>query len=462
MFILPSTYNSIALNTWARERALKELKQQNGFIYNLIHFNNDAIKYLVSFINTLLIPYQTITSIFGFMIFIAITLQLLSGFFLGWYYIPEPSLVGEVREEMFEDTRFGYEIYNMHVRGVDVIFLLSYAHILKKLYLKNYFVTDSDGWVLGGYAFFWYHYIVFLGICLSATHLSDLTLTIAANIYWSLTNNLHETFYPIFTNKHLNSDELMRLMMLHYITPWYYLYLVKLHILFCHEAWDSNSGKNTYENKISTFLSWLYDAFHKETHDSLLIVILSYFYFWSHYVDSSAVKYYFFERWNISELDDIRFYGVAPHWYFKPFMGLLTIAPTHFEGLMWLVLYFVLLTFLPLIAGFYNINCFKEDIVVFLMKDSQIQTFLFICFLYAIVTITLILPCGRYYYDVEGGYNGNIWIKWCYQYIYMYLGNILISADIVEFTLSKKAETQWILTQWDKKLKLPKKLGLRF
>jgi hypothetical protein len=46
---------------------------------------------------------------------------------------------------MFEDTRYGYEIYNMHVRGVDVIFLLSYLHILKKIYLKNYFTTDSDG-----------------------------------------------------------------------------------------------------------------------------------------------------------------------------------------------------------------------------------------------------------------------------------------------------------------------------
>lgn len=43
---------------------------------------------------------------------------------------------------------------------------------------------------------------------------------------------------------------------------------------------------------------------------------------------------FFFERWNIAELDEIRFYGVAPHWYFRGFMGSLTLAPTHYEGLM--------------------------------------------------------------------------------------------------------------------------------
>jgi hypothetical protein len=32
--------------------------------------------------------------------------------------------------------------------------VLSYMHILKKIYLKNYVTAESDGWLLGGYAFF--------------------------------------------------------------------------------------------------------------------------------------------------------------------------------------------------------------------------------------------------------------------------------------------------------------------
>jgi hypothetical protein len=31
------------------------------------------------------------------------------------------------------------------------------------------------------------------------------------------------------------------------------------------------------------------------------------------------------------------------------------------------------------------------------------------------------LPCGRYYYEPEGGYVGNPWVKFSYQYMYLYL-----------------------------------------
>jgi quinol-cytochrome oxidoreductase complex cytochrome b subunit len=55
---------------------------------------------------------------------------------------------------MFNDTRFGVEVFWMHIRGVDTIFVLSYLHILKKIYIKNYLSSDSDGWLIGGYAFF--------------------------------------------------------------------------------------------------------------------------------------------------------------------------------------------------------------------------------------------------------------------------------------------------------------------
>ena len=37
--------------------------------------------------------------------------------------------------------------------------------------------------MLGAYAFLWFHYIIALGISLSASHLSDLTLTIIAAMH---------------------------------------------------------------------------------------------------------------------------------------------------------------------------------------------------------------------------------------------------------------------------------------
>lgn len=369
------------------------------------------------------------------MLVIAIVSQLLSGFYLGWYYIPEPGLVVELREEMFNDTRFGMEVFYMHVRGVDVIFVLSYLHILKKLYLKNYITSESDGWILGGYAFFWFHYVVALGICLSGTHLSDLTLTIVANIYWSLLNNIYKTYYVIFTNKHLNTDQLTRLMILHYFTPWYYLYLIQLHVLFCHESWDSDSGESVYEDKSAPYVSWFFDAFLKEIQDAWYWVVLVFFYFWFHHFSPFSVNYFFFERWNIAENDEIRFYGVAPHWYFRPLMGLLVIAPTHYEGLMWMGLFFLLLTFTPVIYNFYNNS--DKNIPIIPMQNSLVQTFLFIFFMMSIFIVASMLPCGRYYYEPEGGYVGNPWVKLSFQYIYLYLGWFLHHLDLIDYLIFK-------------------------
>jgi hypothetical protein len=283
---------------------------------------------------------------------------------------------------------------------------------------------------LGGYAFFWFHYIVMLGISLSATHLSDLTLTIIANVFWSLFNFTFKTYYIIFTNKHLNTDQLTRLMILHYFTPWYYLYLVKLHALFCHESWDSDSGENVYEDKSGSYVSWFYDAFLKEIQDAWYWTSLVFVYFFMHHFNGGPVNYFFFERWNISEMDEIRFYGVAPHWYFRPLMGLLVVSPSHYEGLMWMGLWFILLAALPVIYNFYNSNNSYYSVIP--MQSSKLQSFFFMIFMLSMYCTASMLPCGRYYYAPEGGYVGNPWVKFSYQYCYLYLGWIVHHLDVIE------------------------------
>jgi hypothetical protein len=295
--------------------------------------------------------------------------------------------------------------------------------------------------MLGGYAFFWFHYIIMLGICLSASHLSDLTLTVFANIFWSLINNIYKTYYIVFTNKHLNVDQLTRFMILHYFTPWYYLYLVKLHVLFCHESWDTDSGETTYEDKSGSYVSWFYDAFLKEIQDAWYWSTYIFVYFFLHHWNPATVNYFFFERWNIAELDEIRFYGVAPHWYFRPLMGLLVVSPTHYEGLMWTGLFFFLLGFLPTLYNLYN--TFNKYVCTIATQNSLVQTSAFILFMMSMYCVASMLPCGRYYYEPEGGYVGNPWVKFSYQYIYLYLGWFVHHLDLLDHYVFQFSQTFW-------------------
>jgi quinol-cytochrome oxidoreductase complex cytochrome b subunit len=308
--------------------------------------------------------------------------------------------------------------------------VLSYLHILKKIFLKNYVTAESDGWLVGGYAFLFFNAIIFLGISLSATHLSDLTLTIVANIVWSVMNFCYKTYFIIFTNKHLNTDQLTRLMLLHYLTPWYYLYLILLHVMFCHESWDSDSGETTLEDRSGTYISWFYDAFLKEIQDAWYWTLFVFVYFWIHHFNPSTVNYFFFERWNFRELDEIRFYGVAPHWYFRPFMGLLVVTPTHYEGLMWMGLWFILIAILPILYNFYNVSSSYWSVLP--MQSSLLQTSAFILYMMSMYCMVSMLPCGRYYYDPEGGYVGNPWVKFSYQYAYLYMAWFMHHLDYFE------------------------------
>ena len=122
---------------WGYHPIFQNIDAVTNWGWNLVSLSGTIFSYLNFYINRLVIPFASVTSIIGFMLFLCIAMQLLSGFFLGWYYMPEPGLVIELREEMFNDTRFGAEVFYMHVRGVDTIFVLSYLHILKKIYLKK-------------------------------------------------------------------------------------------------------------------------------------------------------------------------------------------------------------------------------------------------------------------------------------------------------------------------------------
>jgi hypothetical protein len=51
------------------------------------------------------------------------------------------------------------------------------------------------------------------------------------------------------------------------------------------------------------------------------------------------------------------------------------------------------------------------------------------------------LPCGRYYYEPEGGYVGNPWIKFSYQFAYMYLGWIIHHLDILDHHIFQFSQT---------------------
>ena len=119
-----------------------------------------------------------------------------------------------------------------------------------------------------------------------------------------------------------------------------------------------------------------------------------------------------------------------------------------------MVLYFVLLLILPVLYNLYN--TFHKYVATIPMQNSILQTSFFIIFMLSLYCVASMLPCGRYYYEPEGGYIGNPWVKFSMQFVFLYLGWIVHHLDLLDHyifqcsqTFARRTNTSknWIIKQ---------------
>lgn len=403
-----------------------------------------SVRVLVRYALALFVPYLRASSVFGFALLVNMVCQMASGLLLALYYIPDPSFVMTFREEYMNEVWWFFYVHRLHVVGVDTIFVLSYLHLLKKVYLKNYVGADIDGWVTGVYAFLVYHVVVFLGITLSTNHLGDVTITIVANIYWGLLQRWHKSYCAFFTNQHLNVDQLARFMVVHYIVAYYYTYLIQLHTMFIHEAWDADSGVSAKQDEVQPRLAWLWDALAKEAASmaQMYLALMAIFVFMA-CPGSRVADYTFFEQWSETEVEEINFFIVAPHWYFRAHMGLLTVCAQFYEGLFWLALFYLALAALPALHRSAGSRVKAEGGQDYSpTRMSALQQAGFTVFAGSMAYVGSVLPCARFYYEGVEGFFGNSALRISYQLLYAYLLVFLPVVDAIEAGLVG-APTSW-------------------
>ncbi|MCB1711706.1 MAG: hypothetical protein KDH96_04275 [Candidatus Riesia sp.] len=72
----------------------------------------------------------------GFMIFLVIYNQVISGIMLSFSYVPESMNIPLSREEEDLENRYVDDFFFLHERGVDLLELFLFIHLLRKLYLN--------------------------------------------------------------------------------------------------------------------------------------------------------------------------------------------------------------------------------------------------------------------------------------------------------------------------------------
>ena len=114
-------------------------------------------------------------------------------------------------------------------------------------------------------------------------------------------------------------------------------------------------------------------------------------------------------------------------------MGLLTICAQHYEGLAWLVSFYLLLNLMPHLSRLFGAN--KNSLLKAepsFTRGSLVQHGAFVLFVASILYAGGTLPCGRFYYEAVEGFFGNSVLKLSYQYVYLYMGVLVHVLDISE------------------------------
>lgn len=389
------------------------------------------ISQLISYGITLTVSFHDTPALFGFFIMLVVLNQIISGIMLSFSLIPDPMFVPIVRDEEDLEDLYIDDFFWLHERGVDLIFIFSYFHLLRKLYLNAIEYEHDLTWKSGVFTFLIFQVVVFFGLSLCCTHLSEITLTIAANIFHTFFGFYGKPYWWIFTDQQLNSDTMIRLAYGHYVSAFYMVYLGVLHSFDMHYDWKTESSFDAIDHSMVWWDEALLNELGKTIEMLFCIGIICIYL----YPTDEALSYEIFMWGDVGLVTDVRYYGVAPHWYFRPLMAWLIVCPHHKTGVFGLVFFFLILIYQPTLHGLNEqLDLFKKKSNFLVFFKSNKQSFFnpnnitntelnllyivsYASFILCVLYTTTFLPYGRFYNRI----GGNIGMLVSYFFIFSWL-----------------------------------------
>lgn len=427
-----------------------------------------TLKFLVKYFVQLQIAMHELPALFGFCTFLIIINQLYTGTMLAISYGSESLYTPLSREEEDSENLYADDFFFLHERGVDLLVIFVFLHLFRKLYVKAFNVEQEIAWKGGVILYLGLQFVIFTGLLLCCTHLSEITLVIGVNAFNSFCLFIGKISWLIFPDAGLNIDTIIRVAYLHYISAFILAAGGVYHGVDMHYDWKTESLFDGVKNE----LDWYDEAIFNEVGELINLLTIIGLLCLFLYAEPEALNYEIFMWGDIGMQVDVRFLGVAPHWYFRPYMGWLVACPFHYTGLIGLVLFFTSFYFQPNIIGvneqqeynseknfFFEVIATINDAIISILESSkyyinhqldkffkftifrkedavmcvpyfngtQAQESFFYDITYAIFLICIwyafsYLPFGRFFHRLGGNFSSML----AYIYIYVYLSTTFL------------------------------------
>ena len=284
---------------------------------------------------------------FGILSFLFLLIQIISGFFLTFFY--EPSIIYAFSSIDFitREVSFGWLIRAIHCSGASFFFLFVYAHIIRGIFYNSFKYPRTLVWISGFFLFILLMASAFLGYVLPWGQMSYWAATVITKLVSVLPILGDWLLSYIWGGYSIGNATLHRFFSLHFLIPFLLLIFSIFHINILHNPGSSNEfmfsgGFNTFFHRGATFFPYyiIKDLF-------VCSIVLCIFFFFVFFLPD-----YFNHSDNYNEVNVlITPDHIVPEWYFLPFYGMLRSVLDKTFGVIVVGFFFVSCFFLPLIKS---------------------------------------------------------------------------------------------------------------
>jgi len=296
---------------------------------------------------------------FGSILSFLLIFQIITGFIMTFYYIPEVNLAFDSVDKITNELSYGYLLRFLHMNISSFLFIFIYLHIGKNLYFGLYNKTNLFTWFIGYIIFILMVVISFLGYVLPWGQMSFWGWTVITNLAATLPygNRIVEL---IWGGVSVGDPTLRRFFSLHYILPFLMSGLVMTHLFYLHKKGTTDIWNKWNISHIKPIGLYPYFIIKDIFWTLVIFIIILYMtcyypYFFANPVNEIKAN------WLVTPEH------ILPEWYFSAFYWILKFIPSKILDILLMGLFVIGPLFLPLIIGD------KKDNLEFIVKYNDFK-----------------------------------------------------------------------------------------
>jgi len=277
---------------------------------------------------------------FGSLILFGLVLQITSGIFLAFWYVPSSELAFQSIDNIMREVNNGWLMRYIHSNGASLIFFTMYIHIFKNIYYGSYVYPRTKVWYSGFGLFVLMIATAFFGYVLPWGQMSYWAATVITSLCSAVPVIGPDIVTFIWGGLSVDQPTLTRIFGLHFILPFIIIGITGLHIFLLHQVGSNNPlGIKSVDNV--PFFPYYFSK------DIVGILIAS--------IIFAVIVFFhpdlFVHPDNFVPADPtVTPAHIVPEWYFLPFYGILRSVPSKIGGIALLALALLCICFLPLIT----------------------------------------------------------------------------------------------------------------